>query len=52
MHIGAPEVFTEPSSIDVRQRENITLLCVAQSLVPMTVQWRLGDVVLQEHDFE
>lgn len=52
MTIGAPEVFTEPRSIEVRQMENITLKCVAQSLVPITVQWRLGEVVLREQHFE
>lgn len=46
--LGAPEVFIEHESIEINETESLTIICQVKSLIPMLVQLKWHDRVLEE----
>lgn len=48
MFAGPPEVFIENESIEVNETDSVTINCQVKSLIPMLVQLKWRDRVLEE----
>lgn len=45
---GPPEVYIEAPALRINENGNTSLECVAQSLIPMQIQWRHEEKILHE----